>query len=101
MATCAAIGQASAIVNAALSVARELELQPLAVTVLDPGGHPLVLKREDNRGHPAPWHSPRQGLGQVWAWAMAVAGRPVISRTRTINHLSRAPTCPNRIYAFE
>ena len=42
--------QSSDIVDAALSKARELELQPLTITVLDPGGHPVVVKREDGAG---------------------------------------------------
>ncbi|MFG3024106.1 heme-binding protein [Streptomyces sp. NPDC048254] len=42
--------QASEIVDAALSHARELGLRPLTVTVLDPGGHPLVVKREEAAG---------------------------------------------------
>jgi uncharacterized protein GlcG (DUF336 family) len=37
-------------VDAALSKARELELRPLTVTVLDLGGHPIVTKREDGCG---------------------------------------------------
>jgi uncharacterized protein GlcG (DUF336 family) len=44
------LNQASDIVDAALSKARELDLRPLAVTVLDPGGHPIVVKREDGAG---------------------------------------------------
>jgi len=47
------LSQASKIVDAALSKARELELRPLTVTVLDPGGHALVVKREDGAGPPA------------------------------------------------
>lgn len=42
--------QANAIVDAALATAREVEMRPLAVTVLDPGGHPIVLKRENDAG---------------------------------------------------
>jgi len=42
--------QASDIVDAALKKARELELRPLSITVLDPGGHPVVVKREDAAG---------------------------------------------------
>jgi uncharacterized protein GlcG (DUF336 family) len=42
--------QASEIVDAALSHAHELGLRPLTVTVLDPGGHPLVVKREERAG---------------------------------------------------
>jgi len=44
------LDQASEIVDAALSHARELGLRPLTVTVLDPGGHPLVVKREEKAG---------------------------------------------------
>lgn len=44
------LNQASDIVDAALSRARELDLRPLTITVLDPGGHPIVVKREDGAG---------------------------------------------------
>jgi len=44
------LAQASGIVDAALSHARAHGLRPLTVTVLDPGGHPLVVKREDGAG---------------------------------------------------
>ncbi|HEX3785851.1 MAG TPA: heme-binding protein [Pseudonocardiaceae bacterium] len=44
------LSQASEIVDAALSKARELGLRPLTVTVLDPGGHPVVVKREAGAG---------------------------------------------------
>jgi uncharacterized protein GlcG (DUF336 family) len=42
--------QASRLVEAALVRARELGLRPVTVTVLDPGGHPVVVKREDGAG---------------------------------------------------
>jgi uncharacterized protein GlcG (DUF336 family) len=44
------LSQASEIVDVALSTARELDLRPLTITVLDPGGHPIVVKREDGAG---------------------------------------------------
>jgi len=44
------LNQASEIVDAALNNARELNLRPLTVTVLDPGGHSIVVKREDGAG---------------------------------------------------
>ncbi|HWC80583.1 MAG TPA: heme-binding protein [Pseudonocardiaceae bacterium] len=44
------MNQAAEIVDAALSTARELDLRPLTITVLDPGGHPIVVKREDGAG---------------------------------------------------
>jgi len=42
--------QASGIADAALATGRELNLRPLAVTVLDPGGNPIVIAREDDAG---------------------------------------------------
>ncbi|MEW1776896.1 heme-binding protein [Streptomyces sp. NPDC086777] len=62
--------QASEIVDAALSHAHELGLRPLTVTVLDPGGHPLVVKREEKAGilrpqiaHAKAWGSLGTGQG--------------------------------------
>src|SRR5437899_1645615 len=48
--TVLSLDQASGIVDASLSKARELKLRALTVTVLDPGGHPIVVKREDGCG---------------------------------------------------
>jgi uncharacterized protein GlcG (DUF336 family) len=48
--TAITLDQASILVDAALEHARELDLRPLTVTVLDPGGHPVVVKREDGAG---------------------------------------------------
>jgi uncharacterized protein GlcG (DUF336 family) len=42
--------QVSHIADAALGKARELELRPVTVSVLDPGGHLRVVKREDGAG---------------------------------------------------
>ncbi len=44
------LAQASTIVDAALAKARELTLAPMTVVVLDAGGHPVALKREDKSG---------------------------------------------------
>jgi uncharacterized protein GlcG (DUF336 family) len=64
------LSQASDIVDAALSKARELELRPLSITVLDPGGHPIAFKREDGAGilrpqiaHAKAWGSLGTGSG--------------------------------------
>ncbi|MDH4566574.1 heme-binding protein, partial [Pseudomonas sp. BN414] len=38
---------ASLMVDAALAEGRRLALQPLCVAVLDSGGHPLALKRDE------------------------------------------------------
>ncbi len=42
--------QAEAIANGTLARGRELKAAPLTVAVLDPGGHVVVLKREDGSG---------------------------------------------------
>lgn len=44
------LAQASIIADAALAKGRELDLRALAVVVLDPGGHQVVVKREDEAG---------------------------------------------------
>jgi uncharacterized protein GlcG (DUF336 family) len=44
------LAQASAIVDAALNKARALKQMPQTVVVLDPGGHVVCAKREDNSG---------------------------------------------------
>ncbi len=44
------LAQASTIVEAALAKARELDLAPMTVVVLDAGGHMVALKREDGSG---------------------------------------------------
>src|ERR1700745_3037536 len=45
-----ALAQASTIVDAALKTARETNLAPLTVAVLDAGGHLVAFKREDKSG---------------------------------------------------
>ena len=44
------LDQASMLVDAALTRGAELGLAPLTVAVLDPGGHLVVLKRQDGSG---------------------------------------------------
>ncbi len=50
MAAAVSLEQASTIIDAALAKARTQDLMPLTVAVLDPGGHLVALKREDNSG---------------------------------------------------
>jgi uncharacterized protein GlcG (DUF336 family) len=57
--------QASEIVDAALGKGRELGLRPLAITLLDTGGNPLVFKREDNAGILRPDISHAKAWGAV------------------------------------
>ena len=44
------LDRASTIVDLALAHGRATECQPLTVAVLDPGGHLVALKRQDNSG---------------------------------------------------
>ena len=44
------LAQASTIVDTALATARDLELVPMTVAVLDAGGHLVAFKREDRSG---------------------------------------------------
>jgi uncharacterized protein GlcG (DUF336 family) len=44
------LAQASIIVDTAIAKGRELNLAPLTVVVLDPGGHMVAMKREDKSG---------------------------------------------------
>jgi uncharacterized protein GlcG (DUF336 family) len=44
------LDQATSIIDAALAAAREHEISPLTVVVLDAGGHQIALKREDGCG---------------------------------------------------
>jgi uncharacterized protein GlcG (DUF336 family) len=44
------LAQASIIVDEALAKGRALKLHPLTVVVLDVGGHPVAMKREDKSG---------------------------------------------------
>ena len=44
------LAQASTIVDVALKKAREMNLVPMTVAVLDPGGHLVAFKREDKSG---------------------------------------------------
>jgi uncharacterized protein GlcG (DUF336 family) len=44
------LAQASTIVDAALKTAREMNLVPMTVAVLDAGGHRVAFKREDRSG---------------------------------------------------
>lgn len=44
------LAQASTIIDAALAKAREQQFAPLAVAVLDAGGHLIAFKREDGAG---------------------------------------------------
>jgi uncharacterized protein GlcG (DUF336 family) len=72
--TMLSLAQASEIVDAALGKARELDLRPLTVTVLDPGGHPVVVKREDGAGILRPQIAHAKAWGCLGTGAGGAAG---------------------------
>jgi len=64
------LAQASAIIDAALAEARRRRLAPIAVAVLDAGGHLIAFEREDGAGfvrfdiaHGKAWGSLGMGFG--------------------------------------
>jgi uncharacterized protein GlcG (DUF336 family) len=72
--TVLSLSQASDIVDAALNKARELELRPLTITVLDRGGHPIVVKRDDGAGILRPQIAHAKAWGCLGTGAGGAAG---------------------------
>src|SRR3974390_2650790 len=71
------LAQASTIVDATLKKAREANLQPLTVAVLDAGGHLVAFKREDKSGI----LRFDIAFGKAWgALGMGFGSRPLASR---------------------
>jgi uncharacterized protein GlcG (DUF336 family) len=91
LATPLSLAQASTIVDAALAAGRAADFEPLTVAVLDAGGHPLALKREDGSGI----LRPEIAIGKAWgALGMGVSsrtlGRRLAERTAFQNALAAA-----------
>jgi uncharacterized protein GlcG (DUF336 family) len=71
------LAKATQIVDAALEHASTLGLNPLTVAVLDPGGHLLVLKRQDG----ASILRPQIAIGKAWGTlGMGLGGRALAKR---------------------
>jgi uncharacterized protein GlcG (DUF336 family) len=71
------LDQAGQIVDAALARGRELDLGPLAVAVLDAGGHLKAFKREDDAGI----IRPQIAIGKAWgALGMGMGTRALASK---------------------
>jgi len=73
------LAQANKIIEAALANARSLKIKPLAVAVLDDGGHVKALQREDDasmfRGDVA--------IGKAWASVgMGASSRTLLQRAK-------------------
>lgn len=71
---------ASRIVDAALDAARQHDLPPLSVAVLDAGGHLVAFKREDDSGI----LRPQIAAGKAWgALGMGTGSRALAERAAT------------------
>lgn len=81
------LAKASIIVDAALAKARELNLAPLTVAVLDGGGHLVAFKREDKSGilrHDI-------ACGKAWgALGMGFGSRTLFERAANAPHFFNA-----------
>lgn len=73
--------RASRIVDEALKKGRELNLAPLTVAVLDPGGHLVAFKREDKSGI----LRPDIAIAKAWgALGMGFGTREIAERAKTM-----------------
>lgn len=81
------LGQASAIVDAALRKARELECAPLAIAVVDDGGHLKAFAREDGAGIVRP----QIAMGKAWGALGMGMGSRAFAR-RVASSLSSEPS---------
>lgn len=74
------LAQASLIIDRALAHGRDLKLKPLAVAVLDAGGHLIAFKREDG----ASILRPQIAQGKAWGTlGMGFGGREFARRAQT------------------
>ena len=73
------LDQASAIVDAALSEGARRGFAPLCAVVLDPGGHPLVLKRADGAAISRPEIATAKAAGCL---GMGFGGREIARRAQ-------------------
>jgi uncharacterized protein GlcG (DUF336 family) len=84
------LAQASTIVDGALKTAREMNLVPMTVAVLDAGGHLVAFKREDKSG------ILRYDIAYAKAWGALGMG----FGTRTLfERAASAPQFFNALYA--
>lgn len=73
------LAQANRIIEAALASARSLKIKPLAVAVLDDGGHVKALQREDD----ASMFRVDVAIGKAWASVgMGASSRTLLGRAK-------------------
>ena len=75
------LGEADQIIDTALAKGRELNLGKLTVVVLDDGGHPVAMKREDG----SEFLRPRIATAKAWgALGMGLASRVLHQRSQEL-----------------
>ena len=68
-------------INAALAKGHELDLGKLSVVVLDDGGHPIAMKRDDG----SEFLRPEIALAKAWgALGMGLASRALFARAQKL-----------------
>lgn len=73
------LNEADQIIDAALAKGRELNLGKLSVVVLDDGGHPIAMKREDG----SEFLRPRIATAKAWgALGMGLPSRRLFERSQ-------------------
>ena len=96
---CISLKEAAQIVDAALEKGHELGLAPLTVVVLDPGGYPVAIKREDGSG------LLRCDVATAKAWgplAMGWGGKELVERAnRAPAFFSALTTLSGRVRLHE
>lgn len=71
------LDEAKIIIAKAFAKAAELQLKPLAVTVLDAGGHLKAVERQDG----ASFHRPEIGMGKAYgALTLGLGSRSIFNR---------------------
>lgn len=75
------LNEADQIIDAAIAKGRELELGKLSVVVLDDGGHPIAMKREDG----SEFLRPRIAAAKAWgALGMGLPSRRLFERSQKL-----------------
>jgi uncharacterized protein GlcG (DUF336 family) len=73
------LNEADRIIDAAIAMGRELDLGKLAVVVLDDGGHPIAMKREDG----SEFLRPPIATAKAWgALGMGLPSRRLFERSQ-------------------
>ena len=86
------LDEAKIIIAKAFAKAAELQLKPLAVTVLDAGGHLKAVERQDG----ASFHRPEIGMGKAYgALTLGLGSRSIFNRAEQQAYFCLLYTSPS------